>query len=173
MSEESSERFYLDIATHAVFLYDTSAGEVFSFSGPDRLLAATAELNRLRDLEDSGRTHAVALPEPEITPAAYLAETLPAVARRQRLQGFLAEVQEIRRSLVAIVREDTANLNRAIELERRLMAELSEGVSPLGATETAQNGPGVGEDAIEDLIRQGALRAFEPIERDLFKPSPY
>src|SRR3954467_5038243 len=118
MSEEGNERYWINIVGQSVMLNDAVENEtVKTFTGPERLLAATAELNRLNAMENE--------PELEITPAEFLAKTLPAVARRQRLESHLAEVIEIGDALSRLLAVDAANLKRAIVLREKLEKELA------------------------------------------------
>lgn len=164
MSDETNERYFMVISSGMVEIMDAIDQETAGiFTGPDRLLIATAELNRLNA-------------KPEITPAAFLAETLPAKARRQRLEAHLREVIEIGDALSAVLAADAANLKRAIALREKLEKELA---SPLSSTLPAQNAPEVLADAEERLDRymdawerQGQYPAIGQMP-DFFKPGPY
>lgn len=166
-NEESTERYALEIGRDVVEIWDESQEKTIAgFSGPDRLLAATTELNRLKG---QGVLPAM-VDRPHVSPSDFLTKTLPALARRQRIESRLTVVREHETHLAARLADATADHAQAVALRERLEKELSDHLS---ATETAQNAPVGGLDTIENLIRQGALRAFEPVERDLFKPQPY
>lgn len=170
MSDETNERYCIEIRGHEVVLFDnTEEVPARFFTGPDRLLNAVAELNRLNAMTDKHWTmpERILKPEQEITPAAFLAETLPAKARRQRLEAHLREVIEIGDALSAVLAADAANLERAIALREKLEKEL---VSPPSSTLPAQNADLVGQgtpSVLEVLATRGA------VVNGLFKPGPY
>lgn len=161
-NEESTERYVLEIGKATVFIVDEPSGATVStFTGPDRLLAATAELNRLNAAAETS-------PESEPwTPAEFLSKELPAVARRQRIEGHLAEVREIEESLARVLAEDAINLKRATALREKLEKELS---SPFSSTQTAQNADLVGQDTPEPFSFVERLQAPQ---REQSKPGPY
>lgn len=165
-NEEQNERYWLEITPGSVLLHDGNTGEKRIFTGPDRLLAATAELNRLNYEEEHVPEFYRVGPDP-ITPAEFLSKKLPAVARRQRIEGHLAEVREIEDSLTRVLAEDAANLQRATALREKLERVLS---GPLSSTEAAQNAPGVGEDTIAPF---GFVERLQAAQRALNKSQPY
>lgn len=141
-NEEQGERYELIVSgAGLVEIFDNEQDKsIAGFAGPNRLLAATAELNRLNAAEETART---GMTWQAWTPAEFLTKTLPAVARRQRIEGHLAEVKEIEESLARVLAEDAANLQRATALREKLEKELS---GPPSSTETTQNALGVGQD---------------------------
>lgn len=177
MSDETNERYVLEVMIDVVLLEDHKEHRMVGmFTGPARLLAATTELNRLKDQDEirermapaaqtyAGiKDHFTKNPAERIAPAEFLAKRLPDVARRQRLEGHLAEVTEIEESLLRVLAEDAANLKRATVLREKLEKELA---SPLSEPLLAQNADLVGQDTLDTVW---ALRAGTP----LFKPQPY
>lgn len=179
-NEEQNERYVLEIRAGRVNLIDMEENvTLHSFQGPSRLMAATTELDRLNAQEEIRSQMApAAFPSKPTrtdgTPAHFLSKTLPAVARRQRLEVHLAEVKEIEESLVRVLAEDAANLKRATALREKLEKELAR---PLNATQSAEKAPGVGQGT--PFIRNGygyptALRPYQAeMRREMFKPGPY
>lgn len=127
---ETSEHYELEIMNGAVQLWDNRMQTVVeTFIGPDRLLNATAELNRLQAAD---------------APAAYLTK----VKERSRLRHE-AHLEKLRgREATALAEMNRASraLNEAIE--ERVSYERDMGLSPLSATETAENGSGVAEGTL-------------------------
>jgi hypothetical protein len=126
MSEETNEneRYWLDVRTDLVVIVDDRRVDVETFAGPGRLLAATGRLAELNQAED--------------TPAAFLAETLPAFARTQRREVLLAELAEI--ECIAL-REI---LSRTVRLRDRILADTADATgNPLSGPVSAQESAGV------------------------------
>lgn len=135
MSEQSEDRYFMIVGHEEVRIMDEMTGDpIESVTGPDRLLKAVALLAEL-----NGPAEEPAGPEwrvgtsirntKPVTPAAFLAETLPAVARRQRLEAHLAEVREMEDAFVRVLAEDAANLRRATALRKKLEKELTAGAA--------------------------------------------
>jgi hypothetical protein len=165
MSDETNERYVLEVGTGIVAVWDNVRMEAAQiFEGPDRLLAATAELNRLNATEETART---GVAWQAWTPAEFLAKRLPDVARRQRIEGHLTEVKEIEESLVRVLAEDAASLKRATALREKLEKELA---SPLSEPLAAQNADLVGQDTV---VPFGFVERFQAAQRALRKPGPY
>jgi hypothetical protein len=172
MSEETSERYMLEIGTERVYVVDVESHERTEFTGPDRLLAATTELNRLNAVE--GMWTSIEKVTQPATPAAFLAETLPALARRQQLENQLAQVEAIKEHARSEVQRWQEIAQSAFDLRNRIREALAR---PLSATETAQNADLVGQDTLNAAIARSArqvdiaeiLKAGTP----LFKPGPY
>lgn len=92
----------------------------------------------------AGWTHGERLAQlSEPTPAEFLSKTLPAYARRQRLESMLVEVTDAETEALALLAADMQLLNRAVSLRRRLEKALESCTSPSGSTESAENGSGV------------------------------
>lgn len=163
-NEESTERYWIEIERDAVYvMFDGAVVTRGTFTGPDRLLAATAELNRLNAEQEAWDRP---LPEPT-TPADFLTKRLPEVARRQRIESHLAEVVEIEEGLVRVLAEDAANLKRATALREKLEKELA---SPLSATLPDENAPEVAQGTYEPY---GVSEAFPYGRNFAYKPQPY
>jgi hypothetical protein len=151
MSEEQQdlERFTLEISPGAVRLCDTVTGRTATYTGPDRLLNATTELNRLkaeelktpafhRLQEEAKKLHL-------IEPSAFLA-ALTGYARRQRLSAMLKEVQEIETQAAALLADDARRLADTTALRERLEKMLERTVSPLSEPLSGQQPAAQGED---------------------------
>jgi hypothetical protein len=184
MSDETNqtERYWLDVQDGYVAIVDQHRCgiDVQTFTGPDRLLAATGRLAELN--------------QAETTPAAFLAETLPAFARTQRREVLLAELNEIERIALREISGHAEILSRTVKLRDRILAGTADATgSPLSEPVSAQEPAGVpvttpkAVQALTDAqspdlpawlrtnieTTQAKRRGWEPIERQLFKPGPY
>lgn len=137
MSEETNERYAIVIHPDVVVIMDTQYElAVEDFTGGDRLLAATGRLAELNGVEKAG----------EDSPATFLAETLPAYAKRQytdlrrrRAEAHLAEVIDIEGTALEQVRTYSEILRRATALRLKLEDTLR----PLSEPVSAQKPEGV------------------------------
>jgi hypothetical protein len=132
MSEETNEneRYWLDVRTDLVVIVDDRRVDVETFAGPGRLLAATGRLAELNQAED--------------TPAAFLAETLPAFARTQRREVLLAELAEIECIALREISGHAEILSRTVRLRDRILADTADATgNPLSGPVSAQESAGV------------------------------
>ncbi len=180
-----------------VFVVDTKTeATVKVFAGPDRLLNAVgyaAELNQHETrtphvqsaavtssipgrMDDSRREARRAAEQEPVhhtlasltrTPAAFLADTLPALARRQRLESMLTEVRDVEKKAREILLADRGILRCATDLRKRLETALS-------ATQSAETAEVVGRDTPESSVGLSSAAWAEAggLPR-MFKPGPY
>lgn len=140
------------------------------YRGPDALADALDRRMKLARAAEAGI---------ELTPAKFLAETLPSYARTQRLESMLAEVRTAETSALAGLTEAITLLNRAVSLRERLERALEAASRPLSATEKPERAPGVRRDnPYFGRLRGEAGRLHLVVEDSnpgsaLSKPQPY
>lgn len=122
----------------------------------------------------AGWTHGERLAQlSEPTPAEFLSKTLPAYARRQRLESMLVEVTDAETEALALLAEDMTELNRAVALRRKLEKLLETCTSPSGSTESAQNDSVVLASTLAPLRNVRASLYGLRTARGISKPGPY
>lgn len=150
----------------------------------ERYVGTSALADAIRRCMELKRREALGLDPfaatPAVTPEKFLAETLPAYARTQRLEGMLAEVRAAESSTLAGLTEAITLLNRAVSLRERLEKALEATSRPLSATEKSEQVPGVRRDSpYLGRLRSEAGRLHlvtedsNPGSGALHRPQPY